>query len=484
MNAQNGNLSFIVLGASGDLARRKVIPALFALYCQNLLPANFQVLGFARTKMTDEAFREMITAHLTCRYTPGEACGERMTEFLARCFYRAGRYDSRESFQALYGTLRELEGPQEACRIFYFAVPPAIFHDIAHALGGAGLVRPAGSQPWTRVVIEKPFGTDRASSDELSQQIKTVFDERQIFRIDHYLGKEVIQNLMALRFANLIFEPIWNRLYVDKVFISWAETIGIEGRAGYFDGIGVIRDVMQNHLLQMLALVAMEQPVSLTKYVRDEKVKVLRSILPVTIEDLVLGQYAAGGGQKGYREEPGVPADSITSTYAMAVLRVRSRRWSGVPFILSAGKALDRNMTEIRIQFKRTAGHVFLDKWPEGLPPNELVIRVQPDESIKFGIMNKVPGLGLNLEHTELNLRYASAFDGLIPEAYESLILDVIRGDPGLFICEDELEASWDVFTPVLHEIDEKRIEPEPYAFGSAGPAGIQKMLSKFPPRW
>lgn len=484
MNTQNGNLSFIVIGASGDLARRKVIPALFALYCQKLLPENFQVLGFARTKMTDEAFREMITAHLTCRYTPGESCGERMTEFLARCFYRSGQYDSRESFQALYETLRELEGPEEASRIFYFAVPPSIFHDIARALGGAGMVRHAGSRPWTRVVIEKPFGTDRASSDELSRQINSVFDEPQIFRIDHYLGKEVIQNLMALRFANLIFEPIWNRLYVDKIFISWAETIGIEGRAGYYDGIGVIRDVMQNHLLQMLALVAMEQPVSLTKYVRDEKVKVLRSILPVTTDDLVLGQYAAGGGQKGYREEPDVPADSITPTYAMAVLRVRSRRWSGVPFILSAGKALDKNMTEIRIQFKRTAGHVFLDKWPEGLPPNELVIRVQPDESIKFGIMNKVPGLGLNLEHTELNLRYASAFDGLIPEAYESLILDVIKGEPGLFICEDELEASWDVFTPVLHEIDEKRIAPDSYAFGSSGPEGIQKMLAKFPPRW
>ncbi|MGD9873148.1 MAG: glucose-6-phosphate dehydrogenase [Kiritimatiellia bacterium] len=484
MNGWNGNLSFIVIGASGDLARRKVIPALFALYCQNLLPEKFRVIGFARTEMTDAAFRESITANLTCRYTPGESCAERMDEFLSRCFYRSGHYDSRESFQALYTKLKELEGPQEANRIFYLAVPPSIFHDIAHALGGAGLVRPAGGEPWTRVVIEKPFGTDRASSDELSRQIRSVFDERQIFRIDHYLGKEVIQNLMVLRFANLIFEPIWNRLYVDKIFISWAETIGIEGRAGYFDGIGVIRDVMQNHLLQMLALVTMEQPVSLAKYVREEKVKVLRSIQPVMLDDMVLGQYAAGGKQRGYREEPGVPADSITPTYAMAVLCMRSRRWSGVPFILSAGKALDHSMTEIRIQFKRTAGHVFLDKWPEGLPPNELVIRVQPDESIKFGIMNKVPGLGLNLEHSELNLRYASAFEGLIPEAYESLLLDVMKGEPGLFICEDELEASWDVFTPVLHEIDKKRIAPEPYAFGSAGPASAQKMLAKFPPRW
>ena len=482
MNRSKDHVSIVVIGASGDLARRKVIPALFALYCQNLLPEKFRVVGFARTDMTNEAFRESITANLTCRYTPGESCADRMDEFLARCFYHAGHYDSRESFEALTTKLKQLEGPEEANRIFYFAVPPTIFNDIAHSLGAAGLIRPAESKPWTRVVIEKPFGTDRASSDELSRRLRSVFDERQIFRIDHYLGKEIIQNLMALRFANLIFEPIWNRLYIDKILISWAETQGIEGRAGYFDGVGVIRDVMQNHLLQMLALVAMEQPVSLAKYVREEKVKVLRSIQPVALADMVLGQYASDGKRKGYLEEQGVAAHSITPTYAMAVLFMRSsRRWSDVPFILSAGKALDQNMTEIRIQFKRTAGHVFQDKWPGGLPPNELVIRVQPDESIKFGIMNKVPGLGLNLEHTELNLRYASAFNGVIPEAYESLILDVIKGEPGLFICEDELEASWDVFTPVLREIDQKRVAPEPYAFGSAGPAGIQKMLQRFP---
>lgn len=471
--ASGGGLSVIVIGASGDLARRKILPALFSLYCQKLLPEPFAVYGFARTRMTDQAFRELAAQNLTCRYAPGEACADRMNEFLGRCHYVAGRYDDDGAFLDLFDRMRTT-GAYPGNALFYLAVPPSVFVDVARAIGAAGLVRCTPESPWSRAVIEKPFGRDRASSDRLTAELATVFTEDQTYRIDHYLGKEIIQNLMVLRFANLVFEPIWNRRHIERVWIDWREDLSLEGRAGYFDGYGIIRDVMQNHLIQILALVAMERPAHASaRDVRDEKVRVLRCVPPVGLDRLVVGQYVGaerpGGARKGYREEPGVPAGSRTSTFAAASLRIENERWRGVPFIIRAGKGLNARENEVRIQFRDVPGNIF-GQGGRGLPPNELVIRIQPDEGIYLGVVNKVPGLDMTLERSDLNLRYQSAFKRLIPDAYECLLLDVIEGDKSLFIRADELEAAWDIFTPALAQIERDGVEPEPYPFGSTGP--------------
>jgi len=479
------NTSVVVIGASGDLARRKIFPALFALYCQGLLGKQIRFFGFARSRMDNDAFRESIKEHLTCRYTPGEAtCAKNMEEFLARCSYVSGQYGQADSFRELDRKLSEAEGDTVANRIFYLAIPPSIFADVARALAEAGMSDGGPDDSWPRVVIEKPFGRDRISSDKLSHAMASVFSEDQTYRIDHYLGKEVIQNLMALRFANLIFEPIWNRLYIKNVQILWGETIGTEGRGGYFDNYGIIRDVMQNHLLQILSLVAMEQPVGLSSnYVRDEKVKILRSISPVKLEDLVVGQYIGSEinntVHKGYRQEPDVPESSRTPTYAAAALSVKSRRWDGVPFLLRAGKGLEHSLTEICIQFREVAGSVFSGL--EGTKsPNRLVIRVQPDEGILFRIANKVPGLDMELALSNLRLHYDSAFQKVIPDAYERLLMDVFNGDKSLFIREDELQAAWDIFTPALHQLEQQALEPKPYPFGSSGPKEGAKLATRY----
>jgi len=489
MNGEADSLTFVTVGGSGDLARKKIYPALFALYCQGLLPKTFHVFGLARTPFSDEGFRARVAERLTCRYTPGTACAERMREFLARCRYVTGAYGARESFLDLYAAMRAAEGEREANRIFYLAIPPAVFLDVAHAIGGAGLVSCDPRRPWSRVVIEKPFGRDRESSDLLARELAQVFTEEQTYRIDHYLGKEMVQNLLVLRFANLVFEPIWNRNYVRCVQIAWKEDIGVEERGGYFDGTGILRDVVQNHLLQILALTAMESP---ERYeagrIRDEKVKVLRAVPPVAADEVVLGQYtaaASGGGERrrGYREEPGVAPDSVTPTFAALALQVRNRRWDGVPFLIRAGKALDGRMTEIRVQFRPVPGDIF--RHLGGCPAdNELIIRVQPDEAINFRIVSKTPGLGLKLAAGDLDLLYRSAFRQEIPEAYESLLLDVIRGDKTLFIRGDELEAAWDIFTPALHDFDRRRREPQPYPFGSAGPAAATALAERYGVRW
>jgi len=481
MHSTVGNLTIVVVGASGDLARKKVYPALFALYCQGYLPAGFRVFGFARSAFTNEEFRAKIAENLTCRYAPGESCAERMSEFLGRCHYLAGDYASRDAFLDLFAAMQAVEGEPPVYRIFYLAIPSGVFLDVAHSIGGAGMVSCDPQRPWSRVVIEKPFGRDRESSDRLTEEMGRVFAEGHTFRIDHYLGKEVIQNLMVLRFANLVFEPIWNRDFVKSVHISWKEDIGVEGRGGYFDSYGIIRDVMQNHLLQILSLVAMEPPVGLqASHVRDEKVKVLRAIPPIELRDIAVGQYTAGRrGDRavpGYREDPTVPPDSATPTYAAAVLRIRNRRWDGVPFVIEAGKAMNARINEIRIRFREVPGNIF--RSADGAhDDNELVIRVQPDEAIYLRLVHKVPGLATRLASRNLDLRYEAAFSEIIPDAYESLLLDVIRGEKGLFIRGDELAAAWDIFTPALHELESRRAAPEPYAFGSGGPAAARRLV-------
>ncbi len=476
MKSDLDTLSVIVVGASGDLAKRKIFPALFALYCQGFLPAELAITGFARSELSDDEFRERITEHLTCRYTPGEKdCAEKMAAFLDRCHYVSGQYGSTDAFLDLFMHLQEYEPHSRTNRLFYLAIPPSVFLDVAHAIGDAGFVYCGDTSPWSRVVIEKPFGEDRDSSDELVHRLSLVFSDNQTFRIDHYLGKEVIQNLLVLRFANRIFEPLWSKEHIKCVQISWAEQLGVEGRGGYFDQYGIIRDVVQNHLLQILSLVAMEPPKRLaSEAIRREKVRVLKCIEPVDLDDIVLGQYSAAPDHDpphpGYTEDASVPDDSLTCTYAATRLHIDNPRWEGVPFLLRAGKALDRKTTEIRILFNDLENCVFCG--PEGCPhSNELVIRVQPDEAIMFRITNKVPGLDMDLEARDLDLQYDTAFSELIPDAYEDLLLDVIQGEKSLFIGSQELAASWDIFTPVLRTIDENHIRPLPYPFGSTGPA-------------
>jgi len=466
-------LSLVIVGASGDLAQKKIIPALFALYCQGLLPKHFSVVGFARRDMRAEEFRRHITGNLTCRYTPGKGCADRMDEFLSRCDYVSGQYESSDSFLDLYTRMREYEGDGVADRVFYMAIPPFLFLPVAQAIGDAGLVSCEPDPGWSRVVIEKPFGRDRASSDALVRDMGQVFTEAQTFRIDHYLGKEAIQNLLVLRFANRIFAPIWDNDHISSVEISWGEDIGVGDRGGYFDRYGIVRDVMQNHLLQILALIAMEEPRSLdARHIRDEKVRVLRAIPPLAGQDLALGQYGRGLSHPAYVEEGDIPDDSLTPTFASAELQVHTPRWEGVPFLMRAGKGLDARATEIRIRFRSLEHEIFAPA-TDGLPANELTIRVQPDEAISLRIVNKVPGLEMELGETDLDLQYESAFDRLIPDAYESLLLDVIRGDKSLFIRADELAAAWDIFTPALDEIEQSSAAPAVYAFGSGGPVGV-----------
>lgn len=463
-------LSIIVVGASGDLSRRKLFPALFALYCRNLLPEGFNIYGFARSKLSQAGFREKITEHLTCRYVPSESCAEKMEKFLDHCFYVAGEYGSKDSLLDLYQIMSKREGGSPVNRIFYLAVPPFVFLNVAGSIGDAGLIDCTPEEPWTRAVMEKPFGKDRQSSDDLTSAMGRVFTETQTYRIDHYLGKEVIQNLMVLRFANLIFEPLWNRKYIESVHIDWREKDGIDGRGGYFDEYGIVRDVIQNHLLQVLSLVAMERPEKEdARHVRDAKVKVLKDMPPLRPEDVVVGQYDS------YRNDPSVPSNSRTATYAAVKLRINNERWSGVPFVITAGKGLDARSSEVIVRFRGVPENIFCPK-PSCLPNNRLVIRIQPNEAINLHTVVKEPGLEMALTESKLDLIYSSAFSKQIPDAYECLLLDVIQGDKSLFIRSDELEASWDIFTPALHCIEDDGVKPELYKMGSAGPLSAARV--------
>lgn len=481
---KDAQYSIVIAGASGDLARRKILPALFSLYAQGLLSNNLRVFGYARSAMSDEEFRARAAEHLACRYTPGERCEDLQQSFLARCAYVRGDYERPDDYAQLARRLAEEEGASGARRLFYLAVPPSVFGGTVRALAAAGLDRSGPDATWPRVAVEKPFGRDRASSDQLAAELAGAFTEDRIYRMDHYLGKEVIQNLLVLRFANAVFEPLWNGRAIRSVSIRFKEPFGIRDRGGYFDSYGIVRDVMQNHLLQMLALVAMEPPDALTSdQVRAEKVRVLRAIPPLSRDDVVFGQYVrpegAGDERRGYREEKGVAPDSRTPTCATAVLQIRNSRWEGVPFLMQAGKALDEQLAEIRLRFRSVPRNLF---YPNQTcpPPNELILHVQPDSSIRLCITTKVPRLEMKLAETELNLRYAATFQSVMPEAYETLLLDVLRGDKNLLVGPDELAAAWDIFDPMLRAAETEGWIPEPYAFGSAGPAKALALAERY----
>ncbi|KAK9089879.1 hypothetical protein Scep_028961 [Stephania cephalantha] len=480
-------LSITVVGASGDLAKKKIFPALFALYYEDWLPEHFQIFGYARSKMTDEELRNLISRTLTCRIDKSENCGDKMERFLQRCFYHSGLYDSEENFGELDQKLKEKEIGRQPNRLFYLSIPPNIFVDVVRCASR----RASSENGWTRVIVEKPFGRDAQSSGELTRCLKQYLTEDQIFRIDHYLGKELVENLSVLRFSNLVFEPLWCRNYIRNVQLIFSEDFGTEGRGGYFDNYGIIRDIMQNHLLQILALFAMETPVTLDgEDIRNEKVKVLRSMRPVKLENVVVGQYKGhskgGKSYPAYRDDPTVPKGSITPTFAAAALFIDNARWDGVPFLMKAGKALHTRRAEIRVQFRHVPGNLYSRNFGTDLDKatNELVLRVQPDEAIYLKINNKVPGLGMRLDRSDLNLLYKSRYPIEIPDAYERLLLDAIEGERRLFIRSDELDAAWALFTPVLRELEEKNISPELYPYGSRGPVGAHYLAANHNVRW
>ncbi|KAL5717471.1 hypothetical protein ACHQM5_010465 [Ranunculus cassubicifolius] len=487
INESESTVSITVVGASGDLAKKKIFPALFALYYEDCLPKHFTVFGYARSKMTDAELRDMVSRTLTCRIDQKENCNEKMEEFLKRCFYHSGQYDSEKHFAELDVKLREHEAGRVSNRLFYLSIPPNIFIDVVKCASTSA----SSGNGWTRVIVEKPFGRDSESSAALTSSLKQYLVEDQIFRIDHYLGKELVENLSVLRFSNLIFEPLWSRQYIRNVQFLFSEDFGTEGRGGYFDNYGIIRDIMQNHLLQILALFAMETPVSLdAEDIRNEKVKVLRSMKPLELENVVIGQYKShtkgGVTYPAYTDDKTVPKGSLTPTFAAAACFINNARWDGVPFLMKAGKALHSKSAEIRVQFRHVPGNIYNRSFGTDLDraTNELVIRVQPDEAIYLKINNKVPGLGMRLDRSNLNLHYAARYSKEIPDAYERLLLDAIEGERRLFIRSDELDAAWALFTPLLKELEEKKVMPEFYPYGSRGPVGAHYLAARHNVRW
>ncbi len=479
-----GPCGMVLFGVTGDLSRKKVMPAIYDLANRGLLPPGFSLVGFARRDWADQDFAQIV--HDSVKAHARTEFREEVWSQLAEGFrFVPGAFDDDEAFARLRRTIDELDevrgtGGNHA---FYLAIPPGLFGTVAQQLKEHGLAQ--SDTAWRRVVVEKPFGHDLASARELNQTLAEVFPSGSIFRIDHYLGKETVQNILATRFANTMFEPLWNNNYVDHVQITMAEDVGIGGRAGYYDGIGAARDVIQNHLLQLMALVAMEEPTSFgAEALRLEKQKLLASIsLPPRL-DLVTarGQYDAGwaGGVEvpGFTEEDGIAARSRTETFAAVTLHVENRRWAGVPFYLRTGKRLGRRVTEVAVVFKRAPHQPFSATSVESLTQNALVIRVQPDEGMTLRFGSKVPGTQLEIRDVSMDFAYGGTFTESSPEAYERLILDVLLGDPPLFPRHEEVELSWRILDPVLDRWAEKGT-PEKYAPGTWGPASADAMLAR-----
>jgi glucose-6-phosphate 1-dehydrogenase len=490
-----GPCVLVLFGVTGDLATKKLLPAIYDLANRGLLPPGFGLVGFARRDWADEDFAQVtydaVKAHARTPFR--ETVWQQLLEGMR---FVPGDFADDEAFDLLAATVTELDTDRGTGGnyAFYLSVPPKAFPQVVWQLKRSGLSTPpegaGGQRPWRRVVIEKPFGHDLASARELNAMLNAVFPESSVFRIDHYLGKETVQNILALRFANTLFEPIWNRGYVDHIQITMAEDIGIGGRAGYYDGIGAARDVIQNHLLQLLALTAMEEPVSFeADALRQEKEKVLSAVqIP---DDLAVGtargQYAAGwqGGipVPGYLEEQGIPLDSTTETYAAMRLEVDTRRWAGVPFYLRTGKRLPSRMTEIAMMFQRAPHLPFTRTDTEELGQNALVIRVQPDEGITVRFGSKVPGSAMEVRDVNMDFAYGESFTESSPEAYERLLLDVLIGDPPLFPRQREVELSWRILDPI-EDYWTGHTKPEQYPAGTPGPSSADAMIARDGRSW
>jgi glucose-6-phosphate 1-dehydrogenase len=477
--------AFVVFGASGDLARRKIFPALYSLAYRGLLPEAFTVVGSARRDESDEQFRRNVREAI--RDNARDGLDEKVWRKLAGGMsYAACDAGDPDDVKRLGETLAHLDEERgtEANRVYYLAVPPNAFETI---VSGVGAQRSANG--WTRLIVEKPFGHDGPSARELNELLLRNFDEREIFRIDHYLGKETVQNLLALRFANGIFEPVWNRQFIDHVQITVAETIGIEGRAAFYEQAGAIRDVFQNHLLQLVTLTAMEPPIDFTAdSVRNEKVKVLKAMHAPAPRDVVRGQYGSGYVEgmpvPGYREEEGVADDSLRETFVAAKLAIDNWRWADTPFYVRLGKRLPRRETTISIQFKRAPHPPFAAPLDGALAPNVLLVHVQPDEGVSLAIGAKVPGQGMSIRTVHMDFLYGGAFGGGMPEAYERLILDALTGDQTLFTRADEIEEQWSLVDAIAAGWTGDRPDFPNYAAGTWGPRSAGELLKRDGRAW
>jgi len=489
--------TMVIFGASGDLTRRKLLPALYNLSLDGLLPGSFAVVGFARSEMTDEQFRQQ-AREAVLQFSRRPVDPGLWDSFARGLFYASAGSLNLEDFQRLAELVARLDRERNTGgnRVFYLSVPPSAYSDIVQQLGTSGLAaQGVDGSGWARIIIEKPFGRDLETARALNHEVAQVFPEEQVYRIDHFLGKETVQNILVFRFANGIFEPIWNRRYIDHVQITAAESLGVEGRAGYYEEAGALRDMVQNHMLQVLSLVAMEPPIAFeARAVRDEKVKVLRAIRPLRGEDVARntarGQYGPGwvNGREvpGYRQEPNVDPASTAETYAALKLYVDNWRWAEVPFYLRTGKRLPKQTTEVAIHFKRAPLLLFRDMAdPASLESNVLAIRIQPNEGITLKFHAKVPGISVRIRSVNMDFLYGASFAVQPPTAYETLLLDCLEGDSTLFARRDEIEAAWSLVTGVL---DGWRELPPPafpnYEAGSWGPQEAQKLMAGDGRRW
>jgi glucose-6-phosphate 1-dehydrogenase len=485
----------VVFGASGDLTSRKLMPAVERLALRRLLPTGFSVVGVARTEMSDDDFRELMRHTVEEGGGGGEEAKHVWEAFAGGFRYVAGDYAHPQTFDRLKEVLDQLDRERGTAqnRLYYLATPPTMFPVIVQALAEHGLNRPAHDDAFVRIVIEKPYGHDESSAARLDATVHEAFDESQVYRIDHYLGKETVQNVLALRFANAIFEPIWNRRYVNHVQITVAESLGVGHRGGFYEKAGALRDIVQNHVMQVLALTLMESPATFdADGIRDEKVKALRAVDILTAEEVatevVRGQYQRGwveGNEvNGYREEEGVDPHSQTETYVAMRLKVDNWRWAGVPFYVRTGKYLPKRVTEVAMEFNRVPHLPFAASQAEGLEPDALVLRIQPDEGITLRFGAKVPGQAFRVRSVSMDFFYGAAFLEETPEAYERLLLDALLGDPTLFIRADEVAQAWRIVDPVLTAFDEGDLPVAKYDAGSWGPPEADHLLARDGRHW
>lgn len=471
------SLCIAVIGATGELATRKIFPALFALYYSGFLPENVGIFGYSRKNITDEELRSIISATLTCRIDHQQNCSDKMDAFLSRTFHVNGGYDNNKGMSKLNSLMEQIERHSKANRIFYLSVPQDALLDVAHTLSSKAQTK----KGWNRVIIEKPFGFDIVSSHFLTKSLLSQFEEKQIYRIDHLLGKDLIENLTVLRFANLVFQPLWSRTFINSVQVILSEELGVQTKR-FLDGGGIIGDIVHSHILQTIALLAMEPPISLDgEAIRNEKVKLLRSIRPLEPSDIVLGQY-----KSSTKDKVDLFLDNLTPTYFAGALYIDNARWDGVPFLIKCGLGLIKHCVEIRIQFRQVPGNIYREHigYNNESATNEIILRDVPEEAILVRVNNKVPGLGLRLDSPELNLLYKDKYNVDVPDSYEHLLLDVIDGDSHLFMRSDELAIAWNILTPILNEIKKNNIKPELYEFGGRGPIGAYYLWAKHGVRW